>query len=141
MSGHVRIGRLCVRTQGKPELDVESRDIAVLGTGGLLEMRGNLYSPKTHKKRCLSGLGPGGIQDLGEEVLVREMLSSSKCNGASGVGTRCFKTFRLPEEEDDENKRECLLPINKALVLLGLENLRAFLASASEEERGGGRDR
>lgn len=45
---------------------------------------------------------------------------------APGVGTRCFKTFSLPEE-GDENKTECLLPISKALVLLGLEHRGHFL--------------
>lgn len=80
------------------------------------------------------------MQDLDQEVLIQEILSCSRCNGAAGVGTRCFKTFIFPEESE-ENMRECLLPINKALAFLSLEHFGALLASASEKEHGGGRYR
>lgn len=54
-------------------------------------------------------------------MLVEEMLSSSKCNGAPDIGARFFKIFNLPEE-GDESKTECCLPKNKALLLLCLEH-------------------
>lgn len=100
----------------------------------------DLYSPKTHQKRCVSGSCSGGSQDLDQEALVQEIVSCSRCSGAAGVGTRYFKTFIFPEQSD-ENMIECLLPINKALVFPSLEHFRTLLASASEKEHGGGRYR
>lgn len=50
MSHHLHVGRLCVCMQGKPELSIESRDIAVLGTGDLLEMRGTCTVLKPTRK-------------------------------------------------------------------------------------------
>jgi len=50
VSDHLRIARLCVHVQGKPKLSIGSRDIAVLGTRDLLEMRGTWTVLKSPRK-------------------------------------------------------------------------------------------
>lgn len=55
VSGHLHVGRLCVHTQGKSERGVESRDIAVLGTGGLLATRGTCTVLKPTRKEAFLG--------------------------------------------------------------------------------------
>lgn len=50
VSDHLPIGRLCVHTQGKLELSIESRDITVLGAMDLLEMRGMFTVLKLRRK-------------------------------------------------------------------------------------------
>lgn len=50
MSDYLHVGRLCVRMQGKPEFGIESRDVALLGTGDLLEMRGTCTVLKSTRK-------------------------------------------------------------------------------------------
>lgn len=48
--GYLHVGRLCVCMQGKPEFGVESREVALLGTGDLLEMRGTCTVLKPPRK-------------------------------------------------------------------------------------------
>lgn len=113
MSDHLPIGRLCVHTQGKLELSIESRDITVLGTMDLLEMRGTFTVLKL--RRCLSGLGSGAIQDLVQEVFVhcsvvanamglqvlgpgalRYLASDKRVITAGQSGAVCQKCFGAP---------------------------------------------
>lgn len=137
VSDHLPIGKLCVHTQGKLKLSIESRDITVLGTMDLLEMRGTFTVLKLRRKMpfwiglwCYPRLISGCVCPL---------LSSSKCSGAAGVWARCFKIFSFIEGSD--HSRTVVLFARKALVLLDLEYLRALFASASEEEHGKSRYR
>lgn len=50
MPDHLRVGRLCVCVQGEPELGVKSRDITLLGTRDLSELRGTCTVLKPTRK-------------------------------------------------------------------------------------------